>query len=88
MKFHNGYDYNPKIGVDIYQKLMLQNGNIRVGRSGFEVCRTGGSGGMTTNPILDNLLEFFHKHTTSSPRVTKAIKLFKNLHHTNYIILV
>ena len=88
MRFHNGYDYNPKIGVDIYQKLMSQNGNIRVGRSGFEVSRTWGSGGMTTNPISDKLLEFLHTHPSSSPRVSKAIKVVQKLQHTSYIILV
>ena len=75
MRFHNGYENNPTLGENIYQQLMSKNTNISVGRSGFEVCRTGGSGGLTTNPTSDKLLEFLHTHSSSTPRVSKAIKV-------------
>jgi len=56
----------------------------KVGKSGYEVHRTGGSGGRTMNIVKDGLVRFLQHHQTGTPRRVKALKILQK--RTSYEI--
>ena len=56
---------------------------------GFEVCRTGGSSGLTTNTTDDSLLYILCKFKYSTPRVIAIVMIVqkKNCYKIIYILL-
>ena len=44
----------------------------KIGKSGNEVRRTGGSGGRTTNIVKDGLVMFLQDHQTGTPQRVKT----------------
>ena len=71
-RFHNLKDYTDEFASNFFRNVIG-----KTGKSGYEVNRTGGSGGVTTTPAQDKLLHFMHNHLTSVPRVVKAVKFIQ-----------
>ena len=56
----------------------------KVGKSGYEVRRTGESGGRTTNIVKDGLVMFLQDDQTGTPQRVKALKILQK--RTSYEI--
>ena len=83
LRFHRCKDYSQSFALPFYQHAFK---NIIPGKSGYETRRTGGSSGITTNPIDDNLINFLNHHKTSTPRRVRAVKIIQtttkyNIHY-------
>lgn len=76
MRFHSHIKYESDFASTIFNSLIGKD-KKNAGCTGFEVARSGGSGGLTTSPYNDRLLQFFHHHHSSSPRVSKALKVIQ-----------
>ena len=79
LRFHALEDYSNTFAEEFYEAV-----KNRVGKNGWEVRRTGGSGGVTTNPYSDKLLQFLKSLSISTPRKSYACKIIQL--RTKYII--
>ena len=78
MRFHNLGPKAGNFGTKFFEAAKRGVDGITCGKDFWEVNRSGGSSGRTSNPIDDHLLKFMHEHHASSPRKTSACKIIQN----------
>ena len=79
MRFHNRDACAGNFGINFFNAVKAGHDGISCGKDFWEVNRTGGSSGRTSNPFDDNLLKYMHEYHASSPRKTSSCKIIQNI---------
>ena len=78
MRFHNLESNAGSFGEDFFHAAKEGQEGLKCGKDFWEVNRSGGSSGRTSNPFDDLLLKFMNQHHASSPRKTSSCKIIQN----------
>ena len=74
LRFHNEFRIKSKEAKKFYNYVYK-----KYIKKGFEVRRTGGSSGLTSNPRDDSLFYFLSTYTYSTPRVTVGVMIVQKV---------